>query len=47
MFRSMWKLHDKRKSAYKMLKQMTFFKLSLVPKLFTGIFNVSNVCTNM
>ena len=47
MFRFMWKLHNKRKSACKTIWQITFFRVSRVPKQWTGIFKVSNTCTNL
>ena len=46
MFRFMWKLHNKRKSACKMFRQITFFKASQVSKQWAGIFKVSNVFWN-
>ena len=38
MFRFMRKWHNKGKSARKMLKQITFFRVSRVPKRCCGIF---------
>ena len=45
MFRFMWKWHNK--SACEMIRQITFFRVSWVPKQWTGIFKVSNTCTNL
>ena len=47
MFIFMWKWYNKRKSACEMLRQITFLRVSLVPKRCSGIFNVSNAWTNM
>ena len=47
MFRFMWEWHNKRKSAYERIRQITFFRVSRVPKQRTGIFKVSNTCTNL
>ena len=43
----MWKWHNKRQSACETLGQITFFRVSRVPKQWTGIFKVSNTCTNL
>ena len=51
MFSFMWKLHNKRKSESlqnaQAARQITFFRVSWVPKQCSGIFNVSNAWTNM
>ena len=47
IFRFMWKWHNKRKSACEMFRQITFFRVSLVPKKWSVIFSVSNAWTNM
>ena len=36
-----------RKSVYGRIRQITFFRVSRVPKQWTGIFKVSNTCTNL
>ena len=41
------KWHSKRKSVYERIRQVTFFRVSRVPKQRTGIFKVSNTCTNL
>ena len=54
MFRFMQKWHNKRKSAYERIRritfflfQSTFFRVSRVPKQWTGIFKESNTWTNL
>ena len=37
----------KRKSVYERIREITFFRVSRVPKQQTGIFKVSNTCTNL
>ena len=39
--------HNKRKRSFEMLVQITLFKVSRVPKQWTGIFKVSNTWTNL
>ena len=41
------KWHSKRKSVYERIRQITFFRVSRVPKQWTGIFKVSNTCMNL
>ena len=41
------KRYSKRKSVYERIRQVTFFRVSRVPKHQTGIFKVSNTYTNM
>ena len=41
------KWHNKRKGVYYRIRQITFFRVSRVPQQWTGIFKVSNTCTNL
>ena len=44
MLTFMWEWHNKRKSTYERIRQITF-RVSWVPKQWTGIFKMSNTCT--